>query len=147
MQSCKTLTVTSAITHPNGTRSPDIIILPRDTKKTPIPNKPVCCLETEASTVKKNNLFHYLSSQYGMDQAQQTTAQLYGPVPHRACVNTRHLARGSREAHTALCVHACVSMYRLPPVPEGRAVAQDPISSMWTVICKRLTCQRVSCPR
>lgn len=110
VQSSKT--VTSAITLSNVTRSPDIIILPTDTK-TPVPNKPSCCSETEDSTVKKNNLFHYLSSQYGVDQTQQT-AQLYGPVPHKACVNTRHLARGGPGAHTALYVHVCVSAYRLP---------------------------------
>lgn len=67
--------------------------------ESPNPPKPSCSLETEAATVKQNNLFHYLSSQYGMDQTQQTTARLYGPVPHTACVNTRHLATGS---HTAV---------------------------------------------
>lgn len=64
--SCKTVARTSAITLSNVMRSADIIMLLPDTE-TPNPHKPSRCSETEALTVKQSNLFHYLSSQYGMD--------------------------------------------------------------------------------
>lgn len=125
-------TVTLAITLSNVMRSADIIIPPPHTES-PNPHKPSHCLETEAPTVKQNNLFHYLSSQYDMDQTQQTTARLYGSVPHRACINMRHSATGSHATHTAItvlctgmvsehcvCVCVCVLCVCLPAcLPTG----------------------------
>lgn len=144
----KKSTVTPAITLSNVMRSADIIMLQPHTE-TPNPHKPSRCSETQAPTVKENNLFHYLSSQCGMDQTQQTAAQLYGSVPHRACVNTRHLATGRHATHTAITVPytgmvLCVCAYRLPPVPEGRVDALDLISSLCSAVCKRLKYQSFS---
>lgn len=57
--SCKTVKskVTQAITLSNVMRSADIIMLLLPHTETPNPHKPSRCSETEAQTVKQNNLF------------------------------------------------------------------------------------------
>ena len=108
-KSCKTMKPhTDPCHYRNVMRSADIIMMLPHTQNSN-PHKPSHCSETGAPTVKQNKLFHYLSSHYGMNEAQQTAARLYGSVPHRACVNKRYLATGGQATHTAITV-TCTGM-------------------------------------
>lgn len=135
-------------------RSADIIMLLPHTE-TPNPHKPSRCSETEAQTVKQNNLFP-LSLQpvwHGPNSANNSSAiwvcAIQSLCQHKALSYRQpcnsHCNNCSLHWHgfwtLLVCVSVCVCAYRLALVPEGRAVALDLISSLCSAVRKRLKYQ------